>query len=263
MINTIFIKSYKKLIKLSVHSHLINQIISKNVFLRLLHYIAGINLKKESLKCKKLDDYINLAFSYQYSLFKWLPYKINLDIFQKKKEISELCKIISKIRAKIILEIGTAQGGTLFLLSKLANSDSVILSIALPSVGKDQGYFSYRIPFYKSFASNNQKIRLIRKNSHDPATLVKVKKILKEKEIDLLFIDGDHSYEGVKQDFEMYAPLVKKNGIIAFHDIVVIPSEQNCDVNKFWKEIKKIYDYKEFVEDWEQGNCGIGVIFNK
>jgi len=263
MINAILSKSYQNLKKLSVDSHLINQIISKNLFLRLIHYIAGINLKKESIKCKKIDDYINLAFSYQYSLFKWLPYKITLEIFQKKKEIWELCKLISKIRAKIILEIGTAQGGTLFLLAKLANSNSVLLSMALPNVGKSEGYFPYRIPLYKSFASNNQKIRLIRKDSHDPATLLQVKKLLKNQVIDVLFLDGDHSYEGVKQDFEMYAPLVKKNGIIVFHDIVVIPPEYNCDVNKFWKEIKKSYDYKEFVEDWKQGNCGIGVIFNK
>jgi len=263
MINAILSKSYQNLKKLSVDSHLINQIISKNLFLRLIHYLAGINLKKESIKCKSIDDYINLAFSYQYSLFKWLPYKITLEIFQKKKEIRELCKLISKIRAKIILEIGTAQGGTLFLLAKLATPDSIVLSIALPNVGKSEGYFLYRIPFYKSFASNNQKIRLIRKNSHDLATLGQIKKILKKKEIDVLFIDGDHSYEGVKQDFEMYAPLVKKNGIIVFHDIVVIPSDQTCNVNKFWEEIKTSYDYKEFVENWEQGSCGIGVIYNK
>ncbi len=263
MVNSILNKSYKKLTKLSVDSHLINQIISKNLFLRLINYIAGINLKKESLKCKSLEDYINLAFTYEYSLFKWLPYKINIKVFQNKKEIRELCKIISKIRAKVILEIGTAQGGTLFLLSKSADSDCILLSMALPDVGKTEGYFSYRIPFYKSFASNNQKIRLIRKNSHDPSTLVQVKKILKNKEIDLLFIDGDHTYEGVKQDFEMYAPLVKKNGIIAFHDIVVYPPEYICDVDKFWKEIKEFYEYKEIVENWEQGSCGIGLIFNK
>lgn len=38
------------------------------------------------------------------------------------------------------------------------------------------------------------------------------------KPIDLLFIDGDHSYEGVKADYENWAPYVKKGGFIAFHD---------------------------------------------
>jgi predicted O-methyltransferase YrrM len=44
--------------------------------------------------------------------------------------------------------------------------------------------------------------------------------LLKGSEGDFLFIDGDHTYQGVKQDFQMYSPLVKKGGIVAFHDIV-------------------------------------------
>jgi predicted O-methyltransferase YrrM len=36
--------------------------------------------------------------------------------------------------------------------------------------------------------------------------------------IDLLFIDGDHSYEGVKLDYENWYPFVKNGGVIAFHD---------------------------------------------
>ncbi len=36
--------------------------------------------------------------------------------------------------------------------------------------------------------------------------------------IDLLFIDGDHSYEGVKQDFDLYSSILSNNGIIIIHD---------------------------------------------
>ncbi len=38
-------------------------------------------------------------------------------------------------------------------------------------------------------------------------------------EIKFLFIDADHSYEGVKRDFNMFEPFVVKNGLIAMHDI--------------------------------------------
>lgn len=38
------------------------------------------------------------------------------------------------------------------------------------------------------------------------------------KPIDYIFIDGDHKYDAVKQDFNDWFPLVKQNGIIAFHD---------------------------------------------
>ena len=34
--------------------------------------------------------------------------------------------------------------------------------------------------------------------------------------LDLLFIDGDHSYEGVRQDYKMYSKLVRDGGLIAF-----------------------------------------------
>jgi hypothetical protein len=36
--------------------------------------------------------------------------------------------------------------------------------------------------------------------------------------IDLLFIDGDHTYEGVKTDFQLYSQILSENGIIIIHD---------------------------------------------
>ena len=39
--------------------------------------------------------------------------------------------------------------------------------------------------------------------------------------IDLLFIDGNHEFEAVLQDYEQWSPLIKDGGIIAFHDVVL------------------------------------------
>lgn len=36
--------------------------------------------------------------------------------------------------------------------------------------------------------------------------------------IDILFIDGDHSYEGVKRDWELFLPFVQAHGVVVFHD---------------------------------------------
>ena len=41
--------------------------------------------------------------------------------------------------------------------------------------------------------------------------------------LDVLFIDGDHSYDGVASDFAAYGPLVRQGGLIGFHDIVAQP----------------------------------------
>ena len=84
-----------------------------------------------------------------------------------------------------------------------------------------------------------------------------------------MFIDGDHSYGGVKKDFELYSPLVNKSGMIAFHDI--IPDFQTRygkrtgnyagDVPIFWNEIKKFYRYEEIFISPKQDGLGIGILY--
>ena len=74
--------------------------------------------------------------------------------------------------------------------------------------------------------------------------------------IDLLFIDGDHSYEGVKKDFELYSTILSDNGIIIIHDTdseyektLIISEDSKKDhyrfdgPSKFIKELEKNNDY--------------------
>ena len=42
--------------------------------------------------------------------------------------------------------------------------------------------------------------------------------------LDILFIDGDHSAEGVKNDRERFGPLVRSGGVILYHDTLSEPS---------------------------------------
>ena len=258
-------KIYHRIKKFYINNNLILQIMAKNLFLNLIYYIAGKNLKKKGSKCNNIKDFINLALNYKYSIFKRLPPIIFLGRQQKKSEILEFCKFIYKLKPRRILEIGTAKGGSLFLFSRISGKNSTIFSIDLPII-KYVGGITLAPPpkiFFKAFKLDDQKMAIIRGDSHDSSTLKKVKRILKKNKIDILFIDGNHSYKGVKKDFEIYSPLVRKNGIIAFHDIVEVPSESGVRVNKFWNEIKEYYEYLEFVEDWNQGRYGIGVIYKK
>ena len=55
------------------------------------------------------------------------------------------------------------------------------------------------------------------------------------KQIDILHIDGLHTYEAVKNDYEKWSPFVKENGIILFHDTMVENPE--FGVNRFFNEI--------------------------
>jgi len=72
-------------------------------------------------------------------------------------------------------------------------------------------------------------------DSSDPVTLDKLQRFLEGREIDLLFIDGCHTYEGVKTDYELYTPLVKH--LIAFHDVFSLDKKRALGVNRFFYEM--------------------------
>jgi len=75
-------------------------------------------------------------------------------------------------------------------------------------------------------------------DSHRPETMQELHRMLYRRKIDLLFIDGNHSYESVKQDYDLYAPLTEH--IIAFHDIC---ATVNSDVRRFWQELSQANGY--------------------
>ena len=86
--------------------------------------------------------------------------------------------------------------------------------------------------------------------------------------IDVLFIDGDHTYEGVRSDYVNYRELVRDGGVIAFHDIVDDHRTRfgrqtiawTGDVPVFWRQLKSDARTFEFVADQEQDGFGIGAL---
>jgi predicted O-methyltransferase YrrM len=233
-----------------------NEILEK-VIRKFFYASMAIKLKQKANKCNGIKDYVELAFDFL-SPFTFKPSYINPS--QVEEEITELLAILAKNRPKFVLEIGTAQGGTLFLFTRVSSPDATIISIDLPSGRFGGGYPKWKIPFYESFGVYKQKIHLLRKDSHVFSTVDIVERILKGFKLDFLFIDGDHTYDGVKRDFEMYSRLVRKGGIIAFHDICPHPPDTGVEVNKFWREIKKQYRHEELIHDCAQGWAGIGLV---
>lgn len=210
---------------------------------RIKHLHLGRNLD--------FHDLVNYAFTGGGGLIKPL---------QVRSEILQLLKIIELRAPKYVLEIGTANGGTLFLFSRVSADNACMISLDLPLGPFGGGYPAWKRTFYKSFAKKEQTIRLIRADSHEQATQEKVAAILQANKIDLLFIDGDHTYEGVKKDVEMYEPLVKDGGMIVLHDIVSQREEHGCGVDRYWNEIKGKKEYQEFVENPDQRGAGLGLI---
>lgn len=181
--------------------------------------------------------------------------------FQVPSELTAFGKIVAAQQPTRALEIGTARGGTLLFLTRLARPDATIISVDLPGGEFGGGYSPRRRWYYQRFARRGQRLELLQGNSHAVDMVERVRATLQGELLDYLFIDGDHTYEGVKKDFQMYAPLVRKGGIVAFHDIAEHSSSFGCDVTRFWNELKTGYRHEEIIEDRAQGWAGIGVVY--
>lgn len=177
-----------------------------------------------------------------------------LTSFQNQLEINKLFNIIKDLKPNVICEIGTDMGGTLYLWSKILQENGLMVSIDLPRL-----YRKSVNRFIRSFFSRSQRVSFIREDSHTNQCFQRMNNVLDGMMIDFLFIDGDHSYEGVRKDFEMYSKFVRSGGIIAFHDITIDDKpDYVCGVMKFWNEVKVCYDYGEIVAE---GGCGIGFLY--
>lgn len=178
---------------------------------------------------------------------------------QDPVEMMFLGEAIQELRPKCLVEIGTGQGGTLFFLTRVASRRSTIISMDLPE-GRTGAYSLRRQLLYECFRRRGQKVRLLRGDTHLAWMVRHLKGLLGEQQIDFLFIDGDRSYAGVKQDFETYGPLVRQGGVIAFHDIMEGERKMVGDMPKFWSEIKSQYRHSEIVNDPSQSGFGIGLL---
>lgn len=168
-------------------------------------------------------------------------------------EITALAREVAAIKPKVIVEIGTARGGTLLIWSSLA-SDEVITC--------DLQDMSYQGEIYRQFPApgSSCKVTLLSGNSHEPSFKQRVAQALNGRKADFMFIDGDHTVDGVTADFNDYKEFVRPGGLVAFHDIVEKQPLATNQVYHLWKTIKDKYPSQEFVNDKNQCGFGIGVL---
>jgi predicted O-methyltransferase YrrM len=181
-----------------------------------------------------------------------------IGMFQKREEIQWLFELVRAARPRVVLEIGLDFGGTFFLWSRAAAPDAQLLAIDTRPVGRFEAWSPFSL-VRRGFAVGSQRVTLIMdSDSHSESTLRRVMALLDGRSVDLLFIDGDHSHDGVWQDFNMYSPLVAPGGLIAFHDISPNPAEWTKGVARFWREFTAKHETEERVVNDEPG-FGIGL----
>jgi len=195
-------------------------------------------------------------------VYRGKGYFKRIDPRQNPTEIEELYSVVCDLAPLSVLEIGTARGGTLYLWCQASTDNAIIVSVDLPGGDFGGAYPECRIPFYRSFERPGQKLHLIRNDSHSSRVVEEVEGTFGNTPIDFAFIDGDHTYEGVKADFFNYGPMVRKGGIIAFHDILPHPDLEDIEVDRFWKEIRERYRTREIIgPDTYKRRIGIGIVY--
>jgi len=182
---------------------------------------------------------------------------------QNRAEFVGLMERCAAVRPRRLREIGTAAGGTAFLWTRVAEEDALVILV------DREMDFSRRAAF-RRFARGRQRVVCIAGESRAARTLAAVGAALAGAALDVLFIDGDHRYEGVTADLACYAPLVRPGGIIAFHDVVPDhrvrfgnqAGNDSGEVYRLWRELKERFPGRteEFVDDPEQDGAGIGIL---
>lgn len=181
--------------------------------------------------------------------------KVWLESLQNMKELEQLIKLAKLANAKTVLEIGAGPCGTAVYFSEQLGPEAKIVSVDLPIDigGTPQEYEDMA----KSKAEN---WTLVRGASEDPRTFQRVRGALGDREVDLLFIDGEHTRTAAESDYETFRPLLSKFGVIAFHDIT-LPELWTmwCHLRGKRHPVRSI----EFVEDRTCIGFGIGALIGR
>jgi predicted O-methyltransferase YrrM len=164
---------------------------------------------------------------------------------------------IDAIQARRVLEIGSFKGETTRVLSDaVAKRHGVVVAIDPMKWGSEivhNGIMRHLGPSFRPLlervarwfppvsyepafrrevdSAGHDNVHLFRRLSTDPQLLANEHPLLAE--FDLVFIDGDHSYEGAKADLENWGRRVRPGGRVLVHD--AIPRFQGvCDAIEAW-----------------------------
>lgn len=163
---------------------------------------------------------------------------------KKPRQAVVLVDLIKKHNLKVGAELGVFKGETTFYLLDNVPWLELIGVDLWQEVSwgdkSDEGYFSYsEFNLNDLFFDVSKKadlysnLTLLRKSTTDAATMIK------DNSLDFVFIDADHTYEGVKQDIEAWFPKVRQGGFVTGHDIHM------AGVKKAVTEILGNYDERD------------------
>ena len=165
---------------------------------------------------------------------------------QTAGELSVGLKAVQLLQPKVIVEIGSAEGGHVYLLSSVLDKRKRHIIITIDPWGKRTKYSKH----YRRYLKCVKMLKKvyphidyyhIRGDSQSEVTLKRLEAMLKGIgcNIGFLFIDGAHSRNVVLADWKNYSALVEDKGLVGFHDVIAYKS-----VAAAWQEITAGLDKK-------------------
>lgn len=161
---------------------------------------------------------------------------------------SELSLLYDLCVNKDVIELGSCLGISSYVIASICNSLFCVdmWDDSFEILGSDDyqrsTYYKLKPKLFEQFCNNcsefiqSEKIKFFRGSTD------KVSSRFENNQFDILFVDADHSYNGVSSDYNNYKRVVKNGGYIAFHDYGPWPG-----VTKLCKEIKLNKEF-EFVK---------------
>ncbi len=180
-------------------------------------------------------------------------------------ELDALTKISRMHGCASFLEIGSRNGISLAILARSLPPGSRIVSVDLPGGPWGKGCDGSQLKrVVADLRQAGYDAHLFLGYSADQAIVDEVWSL---RPFDLCYIDGDHTYEGVKADFENYGPMIEK--VLAFDDIRTTTAKTfdkvSCKpgVDRLWGEIRGSHNWEELIAPKRKGGSaqGIGVIY--
>lgn len=162
--------------------------------------------------------------------------------------------LISEVKPKIFVELGTHTGNSYFSFCQSVFEASILTKcFAVDTWQGDEHAGQYSDAVFESVNTyNNERYALFSKLLR--MTFDDALASFADQSIELLHIDGLHTYEAVKHDFESWLPKLAPGAVVVFHDTNV--RERNFGVWKLWEELQLIYPNNlEFTHSY-----GLGVL---
>lgn len=159
------------------------------------------------------------------TFFHWLMCWLGLHQPHTQTTEAERQAIAKYAKGKrLAVEIGVFEGRTTAVIASCITENGKVFAI--------DPFFSGRLGIsygklisrqYLNRQSLISKVQFLKMLSWEAAPLIR-------EEIEFLFVDGDHSYEGIHKDWQDWSVKIKPGGIVALHDTCVIPGREDATI---------------------------------